>query len=125
MPPSDSYFPPDISQPDPEDLPERRQSHIAWRAEVNKRLDDGAATMEQLKADLHANTVATNESKQVSDAVKQDTAELIGIFKSFQGAMTVLDMLGRLAKPLTYITMLGTALWGVISLFKSGGSPPR
>lgn len=124
MPPSDSFFPPDISQPDPENPPERRQSHVIWRAEVNKRLDDGAVTMEQLKADLHANTVATNESRHVSDAVKRDTAELIGMFKSFQGAMHVLEMLGRLAKPLAYLTMLGSALWGMISIFKSGG-PPR
>ncbi len=123
--PSDSYFPPEDSQPATEDLPERRKSHIAWRAEVNRRLDDGAVTMEQLKADLHANTEATKESRQVSDAVKQDTAELISLFKSFQGAMQVLEMLGRLAKPLTYLTMLGTALWGVISIFKSGGAPPR
>lgn len=123
--PSDSYFPPEDSQPATEDLPERWQDHIAWRAEVNKRLDDGATTMEQLKTDLHANTIATNESKQVSDAVKRDTAELIDLFKSFQGAMHVLEILGRLAKPLTYLAMLGTALWGVISVFKSGGGPPR
>lgn len=89
-----------------------------WRALVDQRLDDGAATMKQMKADLKANTDATN-------AVKEDTVELIGLLKSFQGAMKVLDMLGKLARPLSYIIMLGTAAYSLVSILKGGGDPPK
>jgi len=92
--------------------------HHEWRQAVDKRLDDGAAKMKAIIADLCVNTEATN-------AVKSDTSELIATFKSFQGAMHVLDMLGKLAKPLAYITMLGSALWGIFSIIKGGGEPPR
>jgi hypothetical protein len=89
-----------------------------WRALVDKRLNDGAATMKQLKSDLADNTAATN-------AVKADTATLIDLLNSFHGAMKVLDMLGRLAKPLSYLVMLGTALYSVIAIVKGGGEPPK
>lgn len=98
----------------PYDDPDRAD----WRALVDQRLDDGAATMKQMKADLKANTDATN-------AVKEDTGELIGLLKSFQGAMKVLDMLGKLARPLSYIIMLGTAAYSLFSIIKGGGEPPK
>lgn len=98
--------------------PERRQAHREWRANVDKRLDAGAATMKELRADLQLNTEATNE-------VKKDTGELIGILKSFQGAMKVLEMLGKLARPLAYIFMLGSAVLGLLHVIKGGGEPPR
>lgn len=98
--------------------PERRQAHREWRANVDKRLDAGAATMRELRADLQLNTEATN-------AVKNDTGELIDLMKSFQGAMRVLDMLGKLARPLAYIVMLGSALYGLFAVVKGGGEPPR
>lgn len=100
---------------DPEDSfytgPERRQAHREWRANVDKE-------MKSLRVDLAANTAAT-------EAVKADTSELIATFKSFQGAMQVLDMLGKLARPLGYIVMFTTAVWGLFSIVKGGGEPPR
>lgn len=96
------------------DDPERAD----WRALVDRRLNDGAATMRQLKSDLADNTAATQ-------AVKADTATLIDLLNSFHGAMKVLDMLGRLAKPLSYLVMLGTALYSVVAILKGGGEPPK
>ena len=107
-------FPPIVVDPEDYTGPERRQAHREWRANVDRRLDEGAAKMKAISADLQANTHATN-------AVKDDTSELIETFRSFQGAMRVLDMLGKLARPLGYITMLGSALWGVFTLIKGGG----
>ena len=92
--------------------------HHEWRMNVDKRLDDGAAKMKALSSDLAANTDATN-------SVKSDTSELVSTFKNFQGAMHVLEMLGKLAKPLTYIFMFGSALWGLLHVVKGGGEPPR
>lgn len=109
---------------------ERRLDHDEWRAHVNKRLDDGALTMLALRDELKANTEATkaakiaaDEAKQANAAIKSDTSEVIDMLKSFQGAMKVLDMLGHLAKPLAYITMFLSALWGVVVLVKGG--PPK
>lgn len=110
---------PATSQPIPLDaVPYDDPDRADWRALVDKRLDDGAATMKQLKQDLKDNTDATN-------AVKEDTGELIGLLKSFQGAMKVLDMLGKLARPLSYIIMLGTAAYSLFSVLKGGGEPPK
>ena len=92
--------------------------HHEWRLSVDRRLDEGASKMKSISADLALNTEATQ-------AVKNDTSELIMTFKSFQGAMRVLDMLGKLAKPLGYIVMLGSALWGMFHIVKGGGEPPR
>lgn len=95
---------------DPNDVfytgPERRQSHIAWRDRVD-------AEIKSLRLDVDANTLLTK-------SVKTDTSELVETFKSIQGAMRVLDMLGKLAKPLAYIFMLCSALWGVFAAVKGG-----
>ncbi len=111
-------FPPIVVDPEDYTGPERRQAHREWRANVERRLDDGAATMKQLRADLQKNTDATN-------AVKSDTSELVSLLQSFKGAFVVFDMLGKLARPLSYIFMLGSAVWGVFTIFKGGGEPPR
>ena len=50
---------------------------------------------------LKENTDATN-------AIKADTAELLEAFRSFKGAMKVLEWIGRAAKPIGYIA--GTAI---------------
>jgi hypothetical protein len=91
--------------------PERRQAHREWRANVD-------AEMKSLRADLDANTAVTQ-------AIKDDTGELITTFQSFKGAMQVLEMLGKLARPLGYIVMFTTAVWGLFTLIKGGGEPPR
>ena len=114
---------------EPYDGPDRRLSPDEWRAHVNQRLDDGALTMRALREELKANTEATkaakiaaDEAKLANTAIKSDTSEVIDLLKSFQGAMKVLDMLGRLAKPMSYIIMLCSAIWGVVVLVKGGGS---
>lgn len=92
--------------------------HHEWRLSVDRRLDEGATKMKSISADLALNTEATQ-------AVKNDTSELVSLLQSFKGAFVVFDMLGRLARPLGYIVMLGTALWGMFSMFKGGGEPPK
>ena len=91
--------------------PERRQAHREWRANVDSE-------MKSLRADLDANTAVTQ-------SIKNDTGELITTFKNFQGAMQVLEMLGKLARPLGYILMFGSALLGLLHVIKGGGEPPR
>lgn len=80
--------------------PERRNEFRLWRDSV----DHG---IKGLRHDI--------------DDVKADTAELVELLHSVKGAFKVLDLIGRLAKPLGAIIMLGVALAGFMSAIKGGG----
>ena len=94
--------------------PERRNEFRLWRDSVDQRLDSGNHTMKGLRLDLDANTQAIN-------AVKADTSEVVDMLHSFKGAFKVFDMVGRLAKPLGAIVMLGVAIASMFSALKGGG----
>lgn len=53
-----------------------------------------------------------------SEQMQAQLAELCDILDSFRGAMKVLDTVGKIAKPLTYVVGLVTA---VSALFHFGG----
>lgn len=90
---------------------ELRRHDDDWRAKVDRRLDDGAETMRGLREDLAENTAATRK-------VQADTSELVELLKSFKGAFTVLEKLGKLARPLGYIAMAASALVGFWAALK-------
>ncbi|MDC2858583.1 hypothetical protein [Delftia sp. DT-2] len=69
---------------------------------ITARLDEGDARMTRIEADLRANTEATEK-------VRVNTAEMVEFFAAAQGAFKVLNWIGKAAKPITYIVMLGTA----------------
>ena len=94
--------------------PERRSEFRLWRESVDARLDAGNHTMKGLRHDLDANTNAIN-------SVKADTGEVVDLLRSFKGAFKVFDMLGRLAKPLGALIMLGVAIAGFFTALKGGG----
>lgn len=96
-----------------------------WRASVDDRLEAGQAVMQKLQTDsqamrdeLAANTLATN-------GIKKDTAEVVDLLHSIKGAFHVLEMLGKLARPMGYIAAAGTAFWSLFSMFKGGGGTPK
>lgn len=93
--------------------PERRTEMRLWRDHVDKRLDDGSATMRELREELAANTKATKQ-------VQADTGELVTLLQSFKGAFVVFDMLGKVAKPAAAITALIVGVWSFISTVKGG-----
>lgn len=95
--------------------PDRRTEMRAWRTDVDLRLNNGARVMEHLRTELAENTTATKQ-------VQSDTSELVSLLNSFKGAMKVLDMLGKLARPLSYIAMAGSAFWGLFAVVKGGGA---
>ena len=95
---------------------DRREDHAEWRANVDKRLDDGAATMRKLREDLKANTDTTN-------LVQTNTSEVVDLLRSFQGAFKVFTLIGKAAKPLSYIAMACTAVLGFWTALKGGGAP--
>jgi len=93
--------------------PERRHDYLKWRANVDRRLEEGSATMKQLSADIAENTATTKQ-------VQTDTSELVELLRSFKGAFSVLEKLGKLAKPLGYIAMAASAIVGFWAALKGG-----
>lgn len=69
---------------------------------ITARLDEGDARMTRIEAELRANTEATEK-------VRVNTAEMVEFFVAAQGAFKVLNWIGRAARPITYIVMLGSA----------------
>lgn len=93
---------------------ERRIADQIWREKIESRMQAGDERMNQLDGDIKENTRITAE-------IKQDTAELIEAFQSVKGAFRVLEMIAGLARPLSYIVMLGTAVAGFWYAIKGGG----
>lgn len=107
--------------PPPYTGPERRRSIRDWQdsierrfVEVDRRFGEGSETMKALADGLAENTAATKRTET-------NTAELVSMFLAFKGAFKVFDMIGSLAKPLGYIIMCASAIWGAIIVFKTGG----
>lgn len=81
---------------------------------ITARLDEGDARMTRIEAELRANTEATQQ-------VRENTAEMVEVFKAAQGAFRVLNWIGKAARPITYIVMLGTAGIAFVKALAVGG----
>lgn len=68
-----------------------------WRQAVGRRLDDFESRLEE-------NTTLTKR-------IDTNTADMVELFNSWKGAMKVLDVLGRVAKPLLAIGGLIAAMF--------------
>lgn len=82
--------------------------------DVLERFQAGSNRMDAIEKKLDENTAATSR-------VEANTQELVEFFNSVKGAFRVLEALGKLAKPLAYITMFLGACTGVWLAFKNGG----
>ena len=116
-----SSGPVSTGDPPPYTGPERRRSIRDWQdsierrfVEVDRRFGEGSETMKALADGLADNTAATMRTEA-------NTAELVSVFQSFKGAFQVFNMIGAAAKPLGYIVMCASAIWGAIIVFKTGG----
>lgn len=109
---------PDLIQSSAYTGPERRtrSRERAWRDDVNRRFDAGSDKMNSLHQELQANTAATQQ-------VQADTAELVQWLKSLKGAFAVFDVIGKAAKPFSYIAGACTAAWVFFQTIKGGGAP--
>lgn len=74
-----------------------------------------------MRAQLEAGSERMDGIEQKLDGIKTDTAEMLEFFNSVRGAFRVLDMLGKLAKPLSYIMMFVGGCVGVWLALKNGG----
>jgi hypothetical protein len=80
-----------------------------------EKLHGWAARMDKLEKGLAENTASTAR-------VETNTAAIVEAFESLRGAMNVLQAIGKIARPLSYIAMAGSAIVGLFYAVKGGGS---
>ena len=81
--------------------------------QVNKRFNQGSERMAAIERDLKAATQELQERNQ-------QMAELLEFFAAMKGAFKVLNWVGKVAKPLAAIVMLGGACVGFWTAIKGG-----
>lgn len=69
-----------------------------------------------LEKGLAENTAATKR-------IETNTAEIIDMFGNFKGAMRVLEGIGKLARPVSYIAAVGASAAGIWAAVKTGIMP--
>ena len=85
------------------------------RLQLNERLDKGSERMAAIERDLKAVTQQLHERNQ-------QLADLLEFFTAMKGAFKVLNWVGKVAKPLAAIVMLGGACVGFWTAIKGGAS---
>ena len=104
--------------------------HEAFENDVARALDKGDRRMNSLADEITAVKLEQSEFRRLlkentddTKAIKADTAELLEAFRSFKGAMKVLEWIGKAAKPLGYIATFVGAIVGIWAALKSGVAP--
>ena len=83
--------------------------------QIKERFDQGGERMTVIERDLKAATQELHE-------LKQQLADLLEFFAAMKGAFKVLNWVGKVAKPLAAIVMLGGACVGFFTAIKGGAS---
>ena len=104
--------------------PEEFNDYVAkeLRAE-DKRMDEIVKTVAAIQIEQASAKVLLAENTETIKEIKTDTADMLEVFESWKGAMRVMEMIGKLAKPLGYIAALIAAVVGIWNAMKSGISP--
>ena len=104
--------------------PEDFENYVARELRAgDRRMDEIVKTVSAIQLEQASAKVLLAENTATIQEIKTDTAEMLAVFKSWQGAMKVMDMIGSLARPLGYIAALIAAVVGVWTAMKSGISP--
>ena len=88
---------------------------VVSHQQINERFDKGSERMAAIERDLKA---ATQELYEL----KQQLADLLEFFTAMKGAFKVFNWVGKVAKPLAAIVMLGGACVGFWTAIKGGAS---
>ena len=101
-----------------------------FEQQVANALSQGDTRMNNLADEITAVKLEQAEFRQLlkentddTKAIKADTAELLEAFRSFKGAMKVLEWIGKAAKPLGYVVGLGASVAAFWTAMKSGVPP--
>lgn len=91
-----------------------------WHAYVTAKLKEGDQRMNELATEMNEVKAQLVENTQATTRVEANTSEMLDVFLSWRGAMKVIEMTGRLARPLAYILTLFAAFVGFWAALKSG-----
>lgn len=86
----------------------------------DKRMDKLVEDMASLKEEQAKAQVLLADNVKAVAAIKADTADMLATFESWRGAMRTLEMIGKLARPVSYIMGLFAAIAGFYTALKSG-----
>lgn len=78
---------------------------------MDKRLDE-------IEHNMKTNALATAKNTDSIEQIRQNTQDIIDSFQALAGGFKVLQTLGNLAKPLTYIVVFFTACYTAWSTWK-------
>lgn len=91
--------------------------------DAHKRIDRLSDEVGAIKLEIADSRDLLSDNSAATARVEQNTAEMLAVFESWRGAMKVMEMIGRLAKPLGYIVGLGASVAAFWAAMKSGVSP--
>ena len=104
--------------------------HEAFENDVARALDKGDRRMNSLADEIAVVKLEQAEHRRLlkentdeTKAIKADTAELLEAFRSFKGAMKVLEWIGKAAKPMGYIAGFCASMYAFWTAVKSGVTP--
>ena len=104
--------------------------HEAFENDVARALDKGDRRMNSLADEITAVKLEQaefrhllKENTDATNSIKADTAELLEAFRSFKGAMKVLEWIGKAAKPIGYIAGFCASMYAFWTSVKSGVTP--
>lgn len=104
--------------------PEEFNDYVAKELRAgDKRMDEIVKTVSQIQAEQASAKVLLAANTETIAQIKTDTAEMLGVFESWKGAMKVMEMVGKLAKPLGYIVGFGASVAAFWAAMKSGIAP--
>ena len=104
--------------------PEEFNDYVAKELRAgDRRMDEIVKTVSAIQLEQASAKVLLAANTETIAQIKTDTAEMLGVFESWKGAMKVMEMIGRLAKPLGYIVGFGASVAAFWAAMKSGVSP--
>ena len=104
--------------------PEEFNNYVAKELRAgDRRMDEIVKTVAAIQMEQASAKVLLAENAETIKEIKTDTADMLEVFESWKGAMRVMEMIGKLAKPLGYIVGLGASIAAFWAAIKSGVSP--
>ena len=92
-------------------------------AEEDKRMDSLADEVTAIKLEQAQFRVELAENTNATKRIEAHTAEMLDVFESWQGAMKVLNWIGKAAKPIGYVVGLGASIAAFWAALKAGVHP--
>ncbi len=89
----------------------------------DRRMDEIVKTVSQIQTEQALAKVLLAANTETIAQIKTDTAEMLGVFESWKGAMKVMEMIGKLARPIGYIVGLLASVAALWAGIKSGVTP--